>query len=79
MKTKWTDLLDNDVYYRLEDCKSKKEDIVPLAQAKWATLRQKQGYSKEDALIYILELLDSNSCEIDLSVEEYSDILNEII
>lgn len=76
---KWTDLLDQDVYNRLANCRSKKEDVLPLAQAKWATLKQKEGFGKEDALIAILELLDCNSCEVDLSLEDYNNILCQII
>lgn len=76
---KWTDLLDQDVYNRLANCRSKKEDVLPLAQAKWAILKQKEGSEKEDALIAVLELLDCNSCEIDLSLEDYNNILCQII
>ena len=75
----WTDLLDEDVYNCLANCRSKKEDILPLTQAKWAILKQKTSFEKEDALIAILELLDCNSCEIDLSLEDYNNIICQII
>lgn len=76
---KWTDLLDQDVYNRLANCKSKKSDILPLAQAKWGFLKNKPGFQKEDALIAVLELLDCNSCYIDLTAEDYNNILFQII
>lgn len=76
---KWTDALNTDVYQRLCACCSTKDDIITLTQAKWASLKQKQGYTKEDALISVLELLDCNSICFDLTTEEYENILHEII
>ncbi len=78
---KWTDLLSSAVYSRLANCYSTKEDVLPLAQARWAWLKhiKATGYVKEDALVYVLELLDSNSVDIDLTRDEYDDILNSII
>ena len=76
--TKWTDLLDEDIYMRLCNCCSRKSDILPLAKAKWAFLKEKQGFDKEDALVYILELLDCNSVYIDISSDEYDDLVAEI-
>lgn len=77
---RWIDLLDRDVYRRLANCCSKKRDIIPLTQAKWAVLRNTPGnWSREDALIQVLELLDSNSQPIDLTKDEYDDIIHEII
>ena len=76
---KWTDRLDKDVYNRLCHCKTVKSDILPLAQAKWMDLKERPGFEKEDALVAVLELLDCNSCYFDLSVDEYNDILAQII
>lgn len=76
---KWTDLLNQDVYNRLANCKSKKDDVLSLAQAKWAILKHNAGFDKEDALIAVLELLDCNSCEIDISLEDYNNIISQII
>ena len=78
---KWTELLSSSVYSRLANCYSTKEDVLPLAQARWAWLKRIKatGYCKEDALIYVLELLDCNSVNVDLTREEYDDILNSII
>ena len=77
---KWTDYLDSDVRQRLGNCNSRKSDIVPLTQAKWAVLKNKPGnWTKEDALVQVLELLDSNSRYFDLTREEYDDILDEVL
>ena len=76
---KWTDFLSEEVYNRLAACRSTKEDVPPLAKAKWAILQHKEGFTPEDALVSILELLDCNSCNFDLTIDEYNDILSEII
>lgn len=60
----WTERLNSDVFERLGNCKSRKSDLPDLVNAKWASLKQagkdKEGFTKEDALISVLELLDSN-------------------
>ena len=76
---KWTEMLEEDVLNRLGNCKSRKSDILPLAQAKWAALKEREGFCKEDALVCILELLDCNGQFIDLTRNEYDDILNSIL
>ena len=78
-KKKWTDLLEAGVYVRLCECRSRKEDILPLAQAKWATIKSNPDYTKADALVEVLDLLDCNSQFFDLTRDEYDDILNSII
>lgn len=76
---KWTYYLPNDVYSRLCRCTSTKSDILPLAQARWATLKENPKYCKEDALVAVLELLDCNSRYFDLTCDEYDDILASIL
>ncbi len=76
---KWTDNLPDEVYNRLCNCRSLKSDISILTQARWNHIKTKEGYCKEDALVYILELLDANSQDIDLTKDEYNDILYSII
>ena len=79
---RWIDRLSNDVYERLCHCCSRKSDIPELVRAKWADYKakgkDKQGFTKEDAVIDILELLDSNSQDIDLTDDEYHDLCNSI-
>ena len=80
---RWVDYLPADVYSRLSACRSRKDDIVPLAQAKWAWMKangkDKAGFTKEDALIQVLEHLDSNGQYIDPTRDEYQDMLSDII
>ena len=73
---KWTEFLSEDVYNRLAACRSTKSDILPLAKAKWAAIRHKEGFTPEDALVAVLELLDCNGCYFDLTTDEYNDILD---
>ena len=35
--------------------------------------KDKEGFTKEDALVAVLELLDSNGQDIDLTTDEYND------
>lgn len=75
----WTDKLENDVVKRLANCNSLKRDIKPLTNAKWAAMKEvgkdKQGFTKEDALVSVLELLDCNGQCFDLTADEYNEII----
>jgi len=79
-KKNWTDLLDRNVYSRLANCTSTKEDILPLTQAYWNGKLKNSGkdYAVEDALISVLELLDENGRYYDLTSDERDDILYEV-
>lgn len=74
----WTETLEIGVYERLCDYRSRKSDIEPLVKARWAWMRfngkDKQGYTKEDALVYVLEELESNNLPYDLSIDEYYEL-----
>lgn len=78
----WTERLSNDVYERLRHCCSRKSDIPELVRAKWADYKakgkDKRGFTKEDAVIDILEHLDSNSQDFDLTDDEYNDLCSSI-
>lgn len=75
---KWTENLPADIYTRLCNCKTRKEDLQTLVNAKWRAYKEegkeKRRFTKEDALIEILELLDCNSIIIDLTEEEYNEL-----
>lgn len=76
-RSQWSDSLPADVWDRLCHCRSRKEDILPLAQAKWSYIKAKFGdkYCKEDALVLVVEHLDSNNQDFELTREEWNDIL----
>ncbi len=81
----WIDKLKEvatDTYTRLGACRSTKKDIETLVNVKWATMveagKQEEGFTKEDALIDVLELLDCNGQYFDLSKEEYDELKRDI-
>lgn len=74
----WTETLSEDVYQRFCSGQSTKNDIVPLTQARWNFIKENEKFCKEDALVYVLELLESNSCDFDLTVNEYNEVLASI-
>lgn len=76
---KWTEYLDGGVYERLCNCTTVRSDVPMLAQAKWNVLKQKEGFTPEDALVAVLELLDENGRYFDMTIDEYNDILNSIV
>lgn len=79
MAKRWTDNLPGDVYDRLCACRSSKADIPVLVNARYAWYKEagKAGYCKEDALIAVLELLDSNGRYFDLADDEYKALCAE--
>jgi arsenate reductase-like glutaredoxin family protein len=60
---------------------TKKSDIQELVNAEWLLYKEigkdKKGFTKEDALVAILELLDCNSLCFDLTKEEYDSLIAE--
>lgn len=74
---KWTDGLSNGVYTRLCECRTIKSDLAELVKCKYAYSEYSPSiiYTKEDALIYVLELLDANGIEIDMTLDEYRDLI----
>lgn len=80
-KKTWTDNLPQDVYSRLCNCRSRREDIRTLVDVKWAAMvaagKRDEGFTKEDALVQILDLLDSNDQFFDLTKAEYDGLKHE--
>lgn len=77
----WTSNLPADVYLRLCECRNTRDDLPILVNTRWAWMKDKEkfdGFTKEDALVYVLELLDCNSqWELaDVSEDEYNDLWN---
>lgn len=78
---KWTDRLREEVYNRLAACSTIRADLPELVAAKWATDKEAgkeaQGYTKEDAVVSVLELMDSNGRDFELTIDEYRDLCAE--
>ena len=80
----WTDFLQKvepSVYGRLCACRNTKSDLPILVDTTWAWFqykgKDKKGFTKEDALVQVLEWLDSNDqWELaDLDESEYQDLI----
>ena len=80
-KKHWTDKLPEDVYNRLCNCRSRRSDLETLVNVKWRSMvesgKREEGFTKEDALVQILDLLDSNGQFFDLSRAEYDGLKYE--
>ena len=76
----WTQYMSGELYNRLANCCCRKEDLPALVNAKWLSYKEqgkdKQGFTKEDALVSVLELLDCNGQDYlaDLTREEYDEL-----
>ena len=75
-KKAWSSRLPEDICGRLCNCRSLKSDIEPLVNARWGWMKDngqdKEGCTKEDALVFVLELLDDNGQVFDLTWDEYA-------
>lgn len=80
-RSNWMDKLPEDVANRLGNCRSTRDDIRTLVDVKWAymcqTGKREEGFTKEDALVSILDLLDSNGRSFDLSKAEYDSLKHD--
>lgn len=74
----WTDLLKGDIRDRLYNCTSKKGDIRPLTEARYTFMKTAPGYTREQALVDILDYLDSNGRFFDLTGEEWDRLAGKI-
>lgn len=76
----WLDYLPYNVYMRLAQCQTIKGDLPILLNAKWQWAQDTghySGYTKEDLLDGILELLDCNGLNIgaELTVKEWRNLV----
>lgn len=74
---KWTEFLQQDVLQRLANCNSRKDDIPALINARmmWYKETGKDRFTREDALVFVLDLLDCNSQDVELTREEYEALI----
>ena len=78
---KWTEYLPENVYMRLCNCRSSRHDLQTLVNCKWRAMKEagkdKEGFTKEDALVQILDLIDMNGQFCDISRAEYDALKSE--
>ena len=75
----WLDYLPYDVHVRLAQCQTTKDDLPILLDAKWRWVQDTghyNGYTKEDILVDILDLLDCNGLDsvTELTMEEWRNL-----
>ena len=75
----WLDYLPHNVYMRLAQCQTIKEELSILLDAKWQWAQNEgryNSYTKDDMLVDILDLLDCNGLEIvtELTIEEWRNL-----
>ena len=79
MMAHWMKALTPEVYGRLVNCATRRADLPELVNVRWLDYqlrgKDKHGYTKEDALVEVLELLDENGREFDLTIDEYNELL----
>lgn len=78
----WLDYLPEDVAVRLCECRSEKSDLPVLVNAEWSSIRDSgaEGWTKEDALIRVLEYLDCNGQDFgdNLTADEYNVLARDV-
>ena len=79
MHLSWKRNLEKEIYYRLAQCSTIKEDLIPLVQARWDYIKHDCMCGKDDAIEFIMELLECNGIDFGLTEIEYDEILNQII
>ena len=75
----WLDYLPHNVRLRLTQCQTTKVDLPILLDAKWQWAQDTwhyNGYTKEDMLADILDLLDYNGLDsvTELTIEEWKNL-----
>lgn len=76
----WTDYLPYAVCVRLAECHTRKADLPVLLDAKWRWAQDTghyNGYTKDDCLVDILDLLDCNGLDnvTELTQEEWDNLV----
>lgn len=76
----WLDYLSYNVRLRLAQCQTTKGDLSMLLDAKWQWAQDTgkyNGYTKEDILVDILDLLDCNGLDsvTELTQEEWNNLV----
>ena len=78
-KSTWTDSLPGDIAERLAECRTRKTDLPTLVAVRWRWTQDhdpERLFVKEDALTYVLDLLDCNGLTwiYDLTRAEYDEL-----
>lgn len=74
---RWTEYLPDNVLQRLANCNTIKSDLPVLidARMKWYKATGKDNFTREDALVFVLDLMSCNSQDVELTKEEYEALI----
>lgn len=81
-KITWVDRLPENMRTRLAECRTIKADLDTLIRTRWGWMKEHgqgpaKGYTKMDAAIAVMELIDANGQIIDPTVEEWEALCSE--
>ena len=53
--------------------------VLEIAQKRWNEIRDKEGWTKEDAVVYALEKMDDMGRYVDPTVDEYQELIDGLV
>lgn len=56
-----------------------KSKVQEIAQKRWNEVKSRKGFTKEDAVIYALEMIDENGYDYDPTTDEYHELITSLI
>ena len=56
-----------------------KSKVQEIAQNRWNEVKSRKGFTKEDAVIYALEMIDENGYDYDPTTDEYHELVTSLV
>lgn len=56
-----------------------KSKVQEIAQKRWNEVKSRKGFTKEDAVIYALEMIDENGYDYDPTTDEYHELITSLV
>ena len=53
--------------------------VLEIAQKRWNEIRDKEGWTKEDAVVYALEKMDDMGRYVDPTIDEYQELIDSLV
>lgn len=55
------------------------KQVQEIAQRRWNKIRNEEGWAKEDAVVYALEMMDEMGRYIDPTKDEYQELIDSLV
>lgn len=55
------------------------KQVQEIAQRRWNKIRNEEGWTKEDAVVYALEMMDEMGRYIDPTKDEYQELIDSLV